>query len=133
MLPLPLGEVRDEIACPAWAAASSASFGTAEPFPGLLLALGMLGGGQLADGLVEFRIAFSCGLGDPVPFHALDLVVRRGGWPQQPPAREAVLRDRTVLPGRLAQQCDRRVLVSWCPRAVIERDRIFDLGIDIVG
>ena len=82
--------------------------------------------------LVEHGVALAGGFRDKVPFEALDLVHRRALSGHQHTG-EAVLRDRAVLPGGLAQQRHRGGFVLRRAGAVIERDGVFDLGIDIVG
>src|SRR5947207_11144666 len=96
---------------PSGAAAVKASFaGGAGPFARCRLDLGAVLGAELREPLIELGIALAGGLGDKVPPQAFDLVHRH---PQSahPHAGKAVLRDRRVLPCRLAQQRDRRGLV----------------------
>src|SRR5258708_19575255 len=107
------------------------SFG-AEPFARAGFRLGAILGAQFGQRLVQQGVAFARGFRDNVPFEALDLVHRRALSADQY-ARETVLGDRAVLPGGLAEQRHRGGLVLRRAGAVVERDGVFDLGIDIVG
>ena len=104
----------------------------AEPFARGGLGLGAILRAEIGKGLVEHGDRPSGCFRDKVPFQALDLVDRRAESVHQHPG-EAVLRDRAVLPRRLAQQRHRGGFVLRRAGAVEERDGVFDLGIDIVG
>src|SRR5471032_2778205 len=108
-----------------------ASF-AAEPFTRGRLGLGAVLRTEVRERLVEDGVALADAFGDKMPFEALDLV-HRGALSAQQHMREAVLCDRTVLAGGLAQQCHRGGLVLWRAGAVIERDGVFDFGVDMVG
>src|SRR5712664_4003646 len=123
--------VRAPCGCPAAALASSGSF-FAEPNPRALLGPGTILRTQGRQGLVERGVTLAGGFRNNVPFHRLDLVHRCALSAQQYTS-EAVLCDRTVLFGGLAQQRHRGGLVLRRAGTVIERDGVFDLGVDVVG
>src|ERR1700722_14302007 len=104
-----------------------------KPFARQRLGLGAIGRVYLRHGLVELGVAFPRGFRDKMPFKTLDDLVRRRAGRAHQHAREAVLGDRAVLSGGLAQQGDRGGFVLWRSGAVVKRYGVFDLGVDIVG
>src|SRR5216684_7003503 len=104
----------------------------AEPNARGLLGLGAILRTYARQRLVEHGVTPAGGFRDNVPFEALDLVHRHAQSGHQHTCK-AVLCDRTVLFGGLAQQRDRGGLVLRRAGSVIERDGVFDLGVDIVG
>src|ERR1700722_12771434 len=85
-----------------WRWRQGGSFG-AEPFAHGGVRLGLVLRAHRGEGLIEFRIALAGGFRDGVPLQRLDLVDRDALTTSQYP-RQAILRDRVVLFGRLAQQ-----------------------------
>src|ERR1700676_4473520 len=85
---------------------------SAEPFAHGGFRPGAILGAQVGQGFVERGVALSGGFRDQVPFEGLNLVDRRTLSARQH-AREAVLGDRIVLSGRLAQQRYRSGFVLW--------------------
>src|SRR3954471_2321646 len=116
---------------PCWCAAVKASFiGGSDPSARPSLGLGAVLGAEVGKHLIQLGIALAGSFGDDVPFQGLDLVYKCTLSANQHPG-EAVLRDRRVLPRRLAQQRDACGLVLRRAGAVIKCDGIFDFGIDI--
>src|SRR5712671_5777402 len=121
---LPVGALR-------WRWRQGGSF-VAEPNARAVLGLGPILRAQGRQCLVERGVTLAGGFRNNVPFQRLDLVHRCALSAQQY-TREAVLCDRTVLFGGLAQQRHRGDLVLRRAGTVIERDGVFDLGVDIIG
>src|ERR1043166_9987217 len=59
--------------------------------------------------------------------------IRRKTLAGRKDAGETVLRDRTALPRRLAQDRGSTRFVARHPGAVVERDCVFDLAVDVAG
>src|ERR1700691_6649464 len=88
-----------------------ASF-AAEPFARGRLGIGAFLRTEVRERLVEHRVALADAFRDKMPFEALDLV-HRGAPSAQQHMRQAVLCDRAVLAGSLAQQRHRGGLGLW--------------------
>src|ERR1043166_9207328 len=96
-------------------------------FPGF--ALGRL---EALHEAVEPGVASTARLGHKMPFGG-GRWVRRKALAGREDAGETVLRDRAALPRRLAQDRRRTGFIARHTGAVVERDRVFDLAVDVTG
>ena len=106
----PDGKIEPRTGCPAAGVASRRHHLLPSHLRAAASALARSSGLRSCERLVEHGIALAGAFGDKMPFEALDLV-HRGAPSAQQHMGEAVLCDRAVLAGGLAQQCHRGGLV----------------------
>ncbi len=87
---------------------------------------------ELVDKGVELEIGLAAGARDKPPFGGFDRIDRRADAAEQD-ARQPVLGDGAAVQRRLAEDRGGGLLVRRDTVAVVKRDRILDLRVDIVG